>query len=344
MGGEIAAAYGETEFILMPVLTGSIIFVADLVRHLPCACGSTWWRSPAIREPAPAVTGRGSSIPSRLTSPGSMSSSLTTFSIPGALLKTMHDLLTVQGARFGANLRPGARKSPKPGTSPPILSDSTSRMNSSSATDSTMTIITATCPISRFCTRMFWQSGNSSGGSITKCRPACYDTAMVRNAQLHAEPDPAGPQLTHRFADEATAPGYSGSLVGSRPRGNLYQDETILLLVKPSILFVFITSFRFVVVVLSLALLVVHLGLPISSKSIHGASLVVRSVADLGLTGMDKPHLHINRATDNHDQGHHQRGYFPGNATQNSADHPLQASRTPAFSGSGPSVSPPPPP
>jgi hypoxanthine phosphoribosyltransferase len=35
MAQEIAAAYEDREFLLMPLLTGSIIFVADLVRHLP---------------------------------------------------------------------------------------------------------------------------------------------------------------------------------------------------------------------------------------------------------------------------------------------------------------------
>lgn len=32
---QIAADYGQREFVLMPLLTGSIIFVADFVRHLP---------------------------------------------------------------------------------------------------------------------------------------------------------------------------------------------------------------------------------------------------------------------------------------------------------------------
>ena len=35
MAQELAATYGEREFVMMPLLTGSIIFVADLVRHLP---------------------------------------------------------------------------------------------------------------------------------------------------------------------------------------------------------------------------------------------------------------------------------------------------------------------
>jgi hypoxanthine phosphoribosyltransferase len=35
MAQEIAAAYEQQEFLLMPLLTGSIIFVADLVRHMP---------------------------------------------------------------------------------------------------------------------------------------------------------------------------------------------------------------------------------------------------------------------------------------------------------------------
>jgi hypoxanthine phosphoribosyltransferase len=32
---QIARDYGQREFVLMPLLTGSIIFVADFVRHLP---------------------------------------------------------------------------------------------------------------------------------------------------------------------------------------------------------------------------------------------------------------------------------------------------------------------
>ena len=35
MAQQIGADYAEREFLLMPLLTGSIIFVADLVRHLP---------------------------------------------------------------------------------------------------------------------------------------------------------------------------------------------------------------------------------------------------------------------------------------------------------------------
>ena len=35
MAEQIAADYGAQEFVLMPLLTGSIIFVADLVRHMP---------------------------------------------------------------------------------------------------------------------------------------------------------------------------------------------------------------------------------------------------------------------------------------------------------------------
>ncbi|HVX83261.1 MAG TPA: hypoxanthine phosphoribosyltransferase [Phycisphaerae bacterium] len=35
MAQQLAADYENREFVLMPLLTGSIIFVADLVRHLP---------------------------------------------------------------------------------------------------------------------------------------------------------------------------------------------------------------------------------------------------------------------------------------------------------------------
>jgi hypoxanthine phosphoribosyltransferase len=35
MAQQIATDYGSRELLLMPLLTGSIIFVADLVRHLP---------------------------------------------------------------------------------------------------------------------------------------------------------------------------------------------------------------------------------------------------------------------------------------------------------------------
>jgi len=35
MARQIAADYGEQEIVPMPLLTGSIVFVADLIRHLP---------------------------------------------------------------------------------------------------------------------------------------------------------------------------------------------------------------------------------------------------------------------------------------------------------------------
>ena len=35
MAQEIATCYGQQEFVLMPLMTGAIIFVADLVRHMP---------------------------------------------------------------------------------------------------------------------------------------------------------------------------------------------------------------------------------------------------------------------------------------------------------------------
>jgi hypoxanthine phosphoribosyltransferase len=35
MARQIAADYGEQEIVLVPLLTGSIVFVADLIRHLP---------------------------------------------------------------------------------------------------------------------------------------------------------------------------------------------------------------------------------------------------------------------------------------------------------------------
>lgn len=35
MAGEIAAAYGKREIVIVPVLTGSMIFMADLIRRLP---------------------------------------------------------------------------------------------------------------------------------------------------------------------------------------------------------------------------------------------------------------------------------------------------------------------
>ena len=44
MAGQIAADYaaaGHSEFLLMPLLTGSIIFVADLMATCPSACAWT---------------------------------------------------------------------------------------------------------------------------------------------------------------------------------------------------------------------------------------------------------------------------------------------------------------
>jgi hypoxanthine phosphoribosyltransferase len=54
LGEQIAACYVGQEIVLLPVLSGSLIFVADLVRRLPLdmaigVCGLSSYRGPATR-------------------------------------------------------------------------------------------------------------------------------------------------------------------------------------------------------------------------------------------------------------------------------------------------------
>jgi hypothetical protein len=77
------------------------------------------------------------------------------------------------------------------------------------------------------------------------------------------------------MADDSAAADMSGAVIAGLPAGTLHQDETILLLTKPSILFIFITSFRFVLTVLLFALLLVNVAPSINSRSVSLAATVI---------------------------------------------------------------------
>ncbi len=99
---------------------------------------------------------------------------------------------------------------------------------------------------------------------------------MVRNAQLPAAPPLTAAPSPRHFADESTTPEYAQTVVAGLPPGTLHRDETVLLLAKPSILFVFITSFRFSLAVILLGSLVINLVPSVNSRSVSvGAAAVV---------------------------------------------------------------------
>lgn len=98
---------------------------------------------------------------------------------------------------------------------------------------------------------------------------------MVRKVDLCTDPRPAVSGAEPRFADESTSPSFAAPLVAGLPPGTLYQDETVLVLAKPSILFIFITSLRFCLVVVLLAYLLVNLTAVVEYRSVLVASMVL---------------------------------------------------------------------
>ncbi len=98
MAQEIAAIYGPTEFTLMPLLTGSIIFVADLVRHMPVrmkidVLAVSSYRGRTTSTHTPRVL-----YPSEFDVAGKHILVIDDILDSGRTLKTVHDLLTQQQA------------------------------------------------------------------------------------------------------------------------------------------------------------------------------------------------------------------------------------------------------
>jgi hypoxanthine phosphoribosyltransferase len=96
MARDIAAVYGPTEFTLMPLLTGSIIFVADLVRHMPVrmridVLAVSSYRGRTTSSHAPRVL-----YPSEIDVAGKHILVIDDILDSGRTLKTVHDLLIQQ--------------------------------------------------------------------------------------------------------------------------------------------------------------------------------------------------------------------------------------------------------
>ncbi len=98
MAGQIAAVYGQTEFVLMPLLTGSIIFVADLVRQLPVRMRIDVLAVSSY--PGRAIASQGPRIlyPTEFNVAGKHVLVIDDILDSGRTLKAVYDLLGQQGA------------------------------------------------------------------------------------------------------------------------------------------------------------------------------------------------------------------------------------------------------
>jgi hypoxanthine phosphoribosyltransferase len=98
MAQEIAAAYSDKEFVLLPLLTGSIIFVADLVRHMPVRMKINVMAVSSY--PGRSTSSQGTRVlyPSKFDVQGKHALVIDDILDSGRTLKTVHDLLASQGA------------------------------------------------------------------------------------------------------------------------------------------------------------------------------------------------------------------------------------------------------
>src|ERR1700744_846922 len=99
MAQQIAADYGSREFLLMPLLTGSIIFVADLVRHLPVRMRIDVMAVSSY--PGTATTNQGTRIlyPNTFEVKGKQVLVIDDILDSGRTLCSVRDLLAQQGAQ-----------------------------------------------------------------------------------------------------------------------------------------------------------------------------------------------------------------------------------------------------
>ncbi len=95
---QIAADFADREFILMPLLTGSIIFVADLVRHLPVRMRIDVMAVSSY--PGRATTNQGTRVlyPNTFNVKGKSVLVIDDILDSGRTLRSVHELLKEQGA------------------------------------------------------------------------------------------------------------------------------------------------------------------------------------------------------------------------------------------------------
>jgi hypoxanthine phosphoribosyltransferase len=96
---QIAVDFAEREFVLMPLLTGSIIFVADLVRHLPVRMRIDVMAVSSY--PGRAVTNQGTRVlyPNTFNVSGKDVLVIDDILDSGRTLRSVHQLLKEQGAQ-----------------------------------------------------------------------------------------------------------------------------------------------------------------------------------------------------------------------------------------------------
>ncbi len=98
MAQQIARDYGGREFLLMPLLTGSIVFVADLVRHLPVRMKIDVLAVSSYRGRATANQGTRVLYPTTFDVAGKDVLVIDDILDSGRTIKTVCDLLRQQGA------------------------------------------------------------------------------------------------------------------------------------------------------------------------------------------------------------------------------------------------------
>jgi hypoxanthine phosphoribosyltransferase len=98
MAQQIARDYGGREFLLMPLLTGSIIFVADLVRHLPVRMRIDVLAVSSYRGRATANQGTRVLYPTTFDVAGKEVLVIDDILDSGRTIKTVCELLREQGA------------------------------------------------------------------------------------------------------------------------------------------------------------------------------------------------------------------------------------------------------
>lgn len=99
MAQQIAADSGNREFLLMPLLTGSIIFVADLVRHLPMRMRIDVLAVSSYRGRATSSQGARVLYPTTFDVQGKEVLVIDDILDSGRTLKTVCELLREQGAQ-----------------------------------------------------------------------------------------------------------------------------------------------------------------------------------------------------------------------------------------------------
>jgi len=132
---------------------------------------------------------------------------------------------------------------------------------------------------------MYWGVRRGRGclvrGGRVKLRPRwlappdiwCYHKHMVSAPHVSTDTAATAARSAQPMADDSAARPIAETLVTGLPPGTLHQDEIVLVLAKPSILYILITSIRFLTVVVLLAALLVYRQGMIPTLSVRTVAL-----------------------------------------------------------------------